>query len=194
MFHRFIPMVICLASIFAGFQAHAGESKSPRSAPVSAWKKVDVLRGVERATIGFSDPFPSAAVQHRFPYRVLLVVEYDKEGSLRLPNAEEQIRFDAYELALRKEFARDGLGVVVVSIASDGLFQLICYAADGTKGEARLVTALPKQNEGANEESELQHSSERDAEWTYVAGLQRLFTRQLRFASCGIFDSGVIEV
>jgi hypothetical protein len=174
-FHPLIQAVLCLASVLPVSQVHAEETELPQVIQEWTWKKVDVVKGAEKSIVGFADPFPSAAVQLRYPYRVVLVIEYDKEGSLRLPSPEEESQFEEYELAVGKAFARDGFGVVVGSLASDGIYQLISYAQDGPMGEVRLLTSLPGRKDGAKGKIEfLQYSSERDPNWAYVTGLQRL--------------------
>jgi hypothetical protein len=137
------------------------------------WQKVEITQDGERTIIGYAFPLPSESEQQRFPYRVMLVAEYGKEGSHRLPNAVEQQRFDAYQSAVTSDLERDAFGVVVVSISSDGLYQLIAYAKDGPRGEARVLSALPKPEESSTPKQleVLQYASERDPQWSYVSAL-----------------------
>ena len=139
----------------------------------SSWQRSEVIEQGEKFLVSYTSPLPTKEERARFPYRVMLVYEYGQEGTHRLPNEKERARIESYETAIRVDLARDEFGLAVTGVANDGLYQLILYAQEGPKAEARLLSVLPKEVGVSMGEQPVvvQFGSEFDPTWSYVSAL-----------------------
>lgn len=164
---------ICIASAYFVGNFASAEVTKPISMKNKTWVINEVIRDGEKTIVGVVSPFPAEVERRAFPYRIMLVVEYDEEGSQRLPNEEEKKRFDGYEAAARTEFAKDLFGIPVLSMANDGIYQLVIYAKEGSLGETRLFSVLSQANNTPDSKALelIEFSSEYDPQWSYVSGM-----------------------
>jgi hypothetical protein len=169
------PLFGFALALFFALQVPTSARAEPQNREPQVWKRIEAIKDEERFSLAYPVPFFTIEQQRPFPFRVVLEYEYDKEGSNRMPTQEEWARIHSYEAAIAKDLQRDSLGVLALTLASDGLCQIVSYVREAGVGQARVLAALP--SEGPRSQGDplivIGYSAASDKSWSYVTVLVR---------------------
>lgn len=113
---------------------------------------------------------PSRSVQLQYPILVSFGLNFDSEGSHRLPNSDEAQRISRYEDALIKG-AKIEECLYVAAITSDGFHQFLLYRKR-PNSEIKLSEHLPALRSASGSFGVWEVSEQVDESWSYAAKIQ----------------------
>ena len=171
MHRRSILSLIASIALPAATPSHAAEG--PRTLPGHTWMRRAGVKNGEPFEIAYPSPLYQIEIRRTFPFRSVLEYEYDKEGSNRLPNMIERDRIQSYENGIAEALLTKTLGVLVLSLASYGLAQIVSYVKDELSAGTLIPTFLPAEATGtpSGRPIVVTFNATRDQDWSYVAPL-----------------------
>lgn len=137
----------------------------PAKQTETKWCRFEYLSNGETSVIGCQYPDDNHGDRAAYPYHVFIGYGYDKEGSARLPNAEEWKKLDAIERTMSDVLRTQELGHLTFTVASDGYYQWNIYSKVGDEtvsailGEIKKLPASPKADL-------FEYESTSDPEWS----------------------------